>query len=123
VVEVEARRELVRQADELKAQLDDQRAEANRVKEISAHQAKEVAELRTQWSQLQERLTAREAEVSRLSAQVLEPLAPDAARQARIGELEQQLGEATEEKERCVCVCVCVCMYVCMYLLLLLSSS
>ena len=102
-LEVEAKRVLVRQADELKAALDDQRAEAGRVRAISTHQAAELVEVRAQWAKLQERLTGREEEVTRLSQQVLSQVPPEGGegrREGRIVELEKQLVEAREEKER-----------------------
>jgi len=102
-LEVEAKRVLVRQADELKAALDDQRAEAVRVRAISTHQAAELVEVRAQWAKLQERLTGREEEVARLSAEMLAQVPPEGGegrREGRIVELEKQLVEAREEKER-----------------------
>ncbi|KAM3575484.1 hypothetical protein VYU27_002590 [Nannochloropsis oceanica] len=101
--EVEAKRALVRQADELKAALDDERTEAGRVRELSSYQAAELKEVRAQWAMLQDRLAGREEEVARLSTQVLSQVPPEEGegrREGRIRDLEKQLVEAREEKER-----------------------
>jgi E3 ubiquitin-protein ligase BRE1 len=98
-LEMEAKRVLVRQADELKVALAEERAEASGLRAITTHQAAELKEARSQWSQLQEQLKAREDEAKRLSEQVLAPLGADEAREGRLAELTRQLEEAQGEKE------------------------
>lgn len=98
-LEMEAKRVLVRQADELKVALAEERAEASGLRAITTHQAAELKEARAQWSQLQEQLKAREDEAKRLSEQVLAPLGADEAREGRLAELTRQLEEAQGEKE------------------------